>query len=115
MTFSDEIIDSLRYWEPRRLIYNGVLGIMTIYHAIPAIMKDRGIDWTLTLMWLFILAVLANICYSVAYLPDLLVKMSAYRERWISVRFGLFLVGTLFACCFTWWFASGIFSRYGTW
>jgi len=106
---SKTISDALRYWEARRLVYNFLLSVITLYHAIPAIIKDHHIDWPLTLMWLFVFAVIANILYCLAYIPDILIQLSEFRDKWIKFRKGLLLIGCAFASCFAWWISSSIF------
>ena len=46
---------------------------------------------------LIILVVVANLLYCVAYVPDVAVQFTAYRDRWKKYRFLLFVFGTLFA------------------
>ncbi|MGF1657747.1 MAG: hypothetical protein ACFCU3_12305 [Verrucomicrobiales bacterium] len=107
---SNAISDALRYWEPRRVAYNGVLAAITVGHAITAVSDGRSIDWPLVLMWLFVLAVLANVLYCFAYFPDVLIQLSEFRDRWKKARIGLLLIGCGFAACFAWWTSSSIFS-----
>src|SRR5690348_2266082 len=66
----DYFTDALRFWEPRRLIYNVVLAVIVIaYFAVgyPASKAVLSIDFALGL---FLLAVAANIVYCAAYLAD---------------------------------------------
>jgi hypothetical protein len=46
---------------------------------------------------LFVLAVLANVCYCACYAADLPLQLSGFRDRWRRWRFLLWLVGTAFA------------------
>jgi hypothetical protein len=62
-------------------------------------------------LFVFILAVLANMCYCVAYLGDVFVQLSGLRETWRTVRWFLFLIGLVFAAIITRWFAMAFFSR----
>jgi hypothetical protein len=62
-------------------------------------------------LFVFILAVLANICYCAAYLGDVFVQLSGLREAWRRIRWLLFLTGLIFAAIITRWFAMGFFSR----
>lgn len=110
---SKVISDALRYWEPRRLAYNLLLALITLYHALPALMKDRDIDWLSNAMGLFVLAVIANILYCFAYIPDILIQLSEFRDKWIKARIGLFLIGCALAACFAWWISDGMFAQYG--
>jgi hypothetical protein len=71
-------LDALRYWELRRLLYNAVLAVITIWqlvvhHAFPP-------QASAAVAMLFVLAVVANILYSAAYLVDVFVQTSVYRN-----------------------------------
>src|SRR2546427_4359593 len=46
---------------------------------------------------LLVLAALANLCYSAAYLVDLPMLQSPFASRWRQWRWGLWLIGTLLA------------------
>ena len=68
MTLRDSTTDALRYWEPRRVIYNLVLAAIVItYYFIsyPASKSVVDVDFVLGL---FLLAVGANVCYCAVYL-----------------------------------------------
>jgi hypothetical protein len=91
----DIITDSLRFWEVRRIAYNLILSLVVIFGFW--INADRYPIDVERLTVLFVLAVIANLLYCSAYLPDLLIQMSAYRDTWRKYRFGLFAIGTLFA------------------
>lgn len=58
---------------------------------------------------LFVLAVLANVAYCTAYIPDLAIQHSAFRNTWLRRRWVLFLVGTLLAACMTYFSVAGPF------
>ncbi|MFZ0827107.1 MAG: hypothetical protein WAO02_06765 [Verrucomicrobiia bacterium] len=90
------ITDSLRYWEPRRLAYNAVLGLVVAgsfaYHQ-PSLAAP---GWQ-PVIGLLLAAVLANGLYCAAYAADLLVQLSDYQAAWRRHRWLLWVVGTLFA------------------
>jgi hypothetical protein len=101
--------DAIRFWEPRRLIYNAVLAaIVLMYFATnyPASKAQRTPD---SAQGIFILAVLANVAYCAAYLPDIFAQISGYRELWQKYRWILFVIGVLFAGIITRFFAMGMF------
>jgi hypothetical protein len=105
----DALTDAIRFWEPRRLIYNLVLALVVILHfmaAYPASKTVLSIDFALSL---FLLAVAANIAYCAAYLADIFVQMSGFREIWQRTRWILFVIGTTFAAVITYFVTSGIF------
>jgi hypothetical protein len=85
------------WWEPRRLPYNVVLGV--IFAALLARTWAR-ISPELTgpnILRLCVLALLANLCYSAAYLVDLPLQAVASglaRARW---RWAVWTAGTLFS------------------
>ena len=98
---------SLRYWEPRRLVYNAVLGLVVLAEYSLASNKTLSVDH---LLGLFMLAVLANVAYCAAYLPDLFVQFAGLDDPWRWGRNLLFTVGTLFAATIAHFFLKGIFA-----
>ena len=106
----DAVSDALAYWEPRRILYNAVLvAVVLVYFAInwP---YSRGVISLEGGLFAFILAVLANVCYCAAYLGDVFVQVSGFRQSWHRWRWVLFLVGMAFAAVITRWFAIGFFT-----
>ena len=55
------------------------------------------------------LAVIANIAYCTAYVVDIFVQASGFRELWQRYRKLLFVIGTLFAAIITRFIAMGMF------
>jgi len=106
----DIIRDAIRYWELRRLWYNlGLTGLATAWvvltwpHFRPAFTQS-------SLGKLLVLAALANVCYSAAYLVDIPMQQSPARLAWRQRRWVLWLVGTLFALLFAcYWIADEIY------
>lgn len=109
-SFRPLLDDALRFWEPRRIAYNLVLaaivigwGVLTWPHFRPALALEP-------MLRLFVLAVISNVLYSTAYLVDLPVQASSYRESWCRRRWILWLVGTLFAAALThYWIGDEIY------
>lgn len=57
-----------------------------------------------------VLALLANFCYSAAYLVDITLLNSNFHAIWLSRRWILWLVGTLFAILLAnYWIADEIY------
>lgn len=106
----DYVTEALRYWEPRRIIFNGLLAAVTLFYF----WRGYPVSWhTLrfdTALLLFVLAVGANIVYCAAYVPDIFAQASAFREVWEKNRWILFVIGVALAAVFTRWFAMGLFS-----
>jgi len=101
---SDSVASALRYWEPRRLVYNGVLALVVIAEfaaAWPGSRQRLSFD---NLLGLFLLAVLANIAYCAAYIVDLFVQFSGLDAAWRRGRMVLLIVGTAFAAAITHFF-----------
>lgn len=91
------ITDALRYWEPRRLAYNGVLVLVVLTCFLwryPASRASVSVD---SLLFVFLLAVLANVAYCAAYVPDVFAQLSGFRDQWQRFRWIVFVIGSLFA------------------
>jgi hypothetical protein len=111
-TFRESLTGAIRYWEPRRLLYNVVLAaIVLIYFGInyPATKSLVSID---SVLFLFLLVVLANVAYCAAYLVDIFVSASSYRDQWRRRRWIIFVIGLLFAGIITRFFALGMFQSH---
>jgi hypothetical protein len=106
----EKLSDAIRFWEFRRIFYNLWLAVIVVVSFAvnwPASKSFLEFD---QLLWLFILAVLANVAYCAAYPVDVFAQMSGLRETWRSFRWVLFLVGMLFAGILTRWFSMAMFS-----
>jgi hypothetical protein len=105
------VTSAIRYWEPRRIVYNIVLaGVVGIYFGLawPASKQTLTTD---SILVLFLLAVLANVAYCAAYFVDVFAQMSNFRDAWNSARWILFVVGTAFAAVLTRFFTLGMFGH----
>jgi hypothetical protein len=112
------VVDALCYWEPRRAVYNGLLTLVALGwlaftwpHFRPAV----NLMWVppgeqhSVLVLLTVLALLANICYTTAYLVDIPLQVS-FAAPWRRWRWVLLLAGTLFAILFeNYWIADEIY------
>lgn len=103
------IADGLRYWEPRRIFYNAVLAAVVIAHVATRWSLVRGMLSSDLFLGLFLLAVLANICYCAVYPVDLFVRFSGLDAAWEKGRVVVLLIGTAFAAVITHFFAWGMF------
>jgi cytochrome bd-type quinol oxidase subunit 2 len=107
--------DALRYWERRRLWYNLALAVLcgawvwrTWPHFRPAFTLG-------SLLKLLVLAALANVCYSAAYLVDIPLQESPLRDSWRKRRWALWVLGTLLALAFAcYWIADEIYPFVGS-
>ena len=99
--FREIVTDAIRYWEPRRVLYNAALaGVVCAYFwsALPA---SRDLLNLNALLGLGVLAVLANICYCAAYVVDVFAQLSGFRGGWLRARWLLLALGTAFAAVLT--------------
>jgi len=74
------LTEAIRYWELRRLIYNLLLLIILLYYV------GKADGWPLFSSSEFlavcaIYAVFANVAYSLAYIPDLVIRYSLLPAR----------------------------------
>ena len=104
----DLTTDALRYWELRRLSYNLVLAIIVTGHFIAAWPRSRALLTLDSVLGLFLLAVLANVAYSLVYVADVFIQVSGFRDTRGRWRLALLLVGFAFAAVLTHFLASGI-------
>jgi len=106
----DYFTEAIRYWEPRRVIYNVVLAVIVAFYFIVGLPASKQVLTADSILVLFLLAVVANIAYCAAYLVDIFVQMSSFRELWRTARWVLFVVGLAFAAVLTRFFSIGLFS-----
>jgi len=108
------LTDAIRYWERGRIGYNLALTgvvvgwvVLTWPHFRPAFtLPDLGA--------LFVLAVLANVCFCAAYIADIPLQYSSFQTEWRRWRWGLWLIGTLFAIVIAnYWIADEIYPFVG--
>ena len=108
--FREILTDAIHYWEPRRIAYNLSLALVVTAwiafswpHFRPAMKFE-------SLVLMAVLAVWANICYCAAYLADVPMQFSFFRQRWLHWRWGLWTGGMLFAVLLAnYWIADEIF------
>ena len=105
----EAISAAIRYWEPRRLLYNAVLLIVVATVFVLGLPISRSQLNVNLLLFLFIMAVLANVAYCACYVIDVAAQVSDFRATWLRFRLTLFVVGVAFAGVLTYFFATGIF------
>lgn len=107
MTVQQALSDALRYWEPRRILYNVALTLVVaaVFLAnLPASRSQLGLNLFLAL---FVWAVLANVAYCTAYIVDVALQFSAYRATWLRLRWIMLGIGMAFAAVLAKFFAHG--------
>jgi hypothetical protein len=108
ITARDALSDAIRYWEPRRILYNAALLLVvaiTYWANLPASRVVVNAD---SLLVFFVLAVLANVAYCAAYVVDVIAQISAFRGKWLRVRWMVLLIGVLFAGVLAYFFSGGL-------
>jgi hypothetical protein len=97
------VTDAIRFWEKMRVPFNLVLAAVAI-GATYYVLGSMGAAWRYlgnNVLLIFIMTVLANICYCAAYPVDTLVQLSDFQDGWRKGRWMLWLIGTLFAAALT--------------
>ena len=106
----ETVSETIRYWELRRVWYNLALALLVVWWIVRTWPHFAPAMTLVNLGRMLILAVLANVCYSSAYLVDLGLFSSLdepARRRW---RGALFVGGTLFALLLaTYWIGDEIY------
>ena len=110
LSFGELASDALRYWEPRRLLYNLALLAVVLIHFYLAWPDSRAFLTRDTMLGLFFLAVLANIAYCAAYAVDLFVQFSGQRAAWMRWRWTVLATGIAFGAVITHFIMMGILS-----
>ena len=99
--WNDLITDAICYWEPRRLVYNGVLAVLVLVWVWPALPSWRGAGRP-ALAALFVLAVAAKVAYCAADPVDGSLQCSEFRATWRRYRWVVFMTGLLTAAALVW-------------
>src|ERR1700723_1966292 len=105
----EALTQAIRYWEPRRLLYNSLLLIVVATVFVLGLPISRSQLNVNLLLFLFVMAVLANVAYCACYVVDVAARGSDFRTIWLRFRWTLFVVGVAFAGVLTYFFATGIF------
>jgi hypothetical protein len=77
MQWRDYLGNAIRYWEPRRILYNLLLVAIVVVHFVKGLPFSKTVVQFDSLLLLFVLAVLANVAYCAAYVPDVLPRCRA--------------------------------------
>ena len=102
--------DSVRFWEPRRLLYNGVLALVVLAWLFVTWPHFRSVITLQSLLLLLVLGLIANVCYCAAYLIDLPLQLSSIGNIWKRFRWGLWILGTIVAIVLAnYWIADEIY------
>lgn len=89
--------DAIKFWERLRIVYNALLAIVVVIFIVYGIYAEIETNYLQDIFSLFFMAVIANVLYTTAYIPDLFVQLSNYRDSWRKYRWILFLIGLVFS------------------
>jgi hypothetical protein len=93
---NSRIAGALRFWEQRRIAYNVLLiAVFLVWVVVSWPLLRRAVS-LVHLAQLAVLALIANVLYCAAYLAELFSKDLA-ASRWHQWRWGIWIVGTIFA------------------
>src|SRR5260370_34016569 len=92
--FQGHFADAIRYWEPRRAVYNLVLIAVTVAWMVATWPHFRPALTLSSLPPMAALALLANVCYCAAYVVDVAMRHSSLNAVWGRGRWILWFVGT---------------------
>jgi len=102
--------EAARFWEPRRIWYNGVLCLAVVLWVVLTWPHFRPALNLVALGKMLVLALLANICYCAGYVAELFMQPvvpQAYRRR---VRWAVWVIGILLAILLeNYWIADEIY------
>jgi hypothetical protein len=107
----DYLSNAIRYWEPRRIPYNLLLAVIVIFHFVQGLPSWKSALQFDSLLLFFALAVLANVAYCAAYIPDVFAQMSGLRDSWLRFRWILLTIGLAFAAVLAHFFSVGTLGR----
>ncbi len=104
---SSTLRDAARFWERGRIFYNAILTAIVLLWVVLTWPHFRPALSLSPLVAMLVLALLANVCYSVAYVIEILFLRNAPSRRW---RWAVWVVGTLFAILLeNYWIADEIY------
>jgi hypothetical protein len=107
----DHLGNAIRYWEPRRILYNVLLAAIIVVHFVKGLPFSKTVVQFNSVLLLFVLAVFANVAYCAAYVPDVFAQMSSSRESWLRYRWVVLVVGLAFAAVLTHFWSLAMFSH----
>jgi hypothetical protein len=106
---------TIRYWELRRIGYNLALALLVVWWVVRTWPHFAPVMTLGSLGRLLVFALIANVCYSTAYVVDFAVQAAMPGPGWRSWRWLLWVAGTLFALLFaTYWIGDEIYPYVST-
>lgn len=95
ITFRSLLIEAVKYWEPRRLLFNAVLLLILLYHVNAQ--NEWGVfgarEFNVACL---VFALAANVLYCLAYPPDMALRYSLLSTRTKKLgTMGIFVLGLI--------------------
>lgn len=91
-------VEGVRFWERGRLAYNGAQLLLTGFMLLRHWPESR-VFFAANLGSYVGYAVIANVLYTLAYLPEAVIQIPVLRPYARPVRWVIFGAGTALACC----------------
>ncbi len=95
--FGEILHDAARYWEYRRIPYNGLLVALVVVWVVRTWPHFRPAVSLQAVPYLLVIAAIANLLYCAAYLADIPSQLSAAQATYRRWRWVLWIVGTVLA------------------
>jgi len=107
---SVSLADAARFWEPRRISYNGVLLMFVLLWVVLSWPHFRPALNLVALGKMTVLALLANLCYCAGYVAEGFIQPLAPQTHWRRLRWLVWVLGMLFASLLeNYWIADEIY------
>jgi len=101
---------AVRFWEPRRLVYNLLLAGFVLAWLVGTWPHFRPVMTLTGALQLAVFALLANLCYCMAYVAELFLQLFASGTGWLRWRSALWVLGTVLAILIeNYWIADEIY------
>ena len=102
--------EAARFWERGRLLYNAILTAIVLLWLVLTWPHFRPSLTLGAFEALVVLALIANLCFSAAYIAEIFLETLLPSARWRRFRQALWLLGTLFAVVIeNYWIADEIY------
>lgn len=106
----DGLLEAVRFWEPRRLFYNLLLLAVTVTWILATWPHFRPAMTLTAALQVSVLGLIANVCYSAAYLVEFPLQAASSGKVRQILRWAVWLVGAVLAFILTnYWIVDEIY------
>ena len=103
-------LSAARFWERGRILYNAILTVIVVLWVVRTWPHFRPSLTLGTFEAMTVLALIANLCYSVAYVAEFFMQALLATVHWHRLRQVIWSLGTLFALVLeNYWIADEIY------